>query len=359
MRADGGPDMAASRIRKTNWKSRTLATVLLLTAIFFGAVISTPIGCHEPDRRQAHEVEETTYLFPLARQGSTVHHTFTVHNNLSEPIRIDKIDSSCGCTAANVSVGTEIPPDGVLGVPVSMELGGKDGQAESQVTLQMAGRPDPIVLTMKGNVHADCPPTIDFGNVKRGAEEMRVFHVKRFPAQPPLLLAGHKTDDTLLSVKYPSVPMDESVEVQVRLRANIPFGVIDELLEMQINDVEAPIKSIRIRGYVLSPLEVSERTVFFGQLKADETLSKSLTLISPYGAPLQVVSVENSRPEVFSCVVGESAAPSATELPVTVTTTGAVPSDAPSGPLKGTVIFRALVGEAEQEIRVELYGLKP
>ena len=102
-------------------------------------------------------------------------------------------------------------------------------------------------------------------------------------------------------------------------------------------------------------MEISEKSVYFGALKAGETLTKDVKLSTPYGESLTFLSVDNSKQEVFATQV---AAPTQGDtLPVTITTTGIIPAGTPAGVVKGTLLFHTRVGESEETARVEVYGL--
>ena len=83
-------------------------------------------------------------------------------------------------------------------------------------------------------------------------------------------------------------------------------------------------------------MEISEKSVYFGALKAGETLTKDVKLSTPYGESLTFLSVDNSKQEVFATQV---AAPTQGDtLPVTITTTGIIPAGTPAGVVKGHAV---------------------
>ena len=56
-------------------------------------------------------VEDADYSFGQTFQGTKVEHTFSFRNTGDAPLTVEKVRSSCGCTAALVSA-TLIPPGG-------------------------------------------------------------------------------------------------------------------------------------------------------------------------------------------------------------------------------------------------------
>lgn len=297
------------------------------------------------------------YTFPMARRGATVEHVFTVENTFAEPIIIERVTSSCGCTVANIAPGTVVAAGGSLKVPVKLDTEGKDGKIQSVIMLYMKDRTEPLTLQLTGFVHADAPSVVDFGRVKRGGGVTQRFNVNRYPGQPPMKILGASTKNSQFLISHHSAESEDFAEVQVALSDDIPYGRFDDVLSLQTNDADAPVKDVRITGYVLTPLEISEKSLHFGVLRQEERIEKDVTLTAPYGEPLELLNVELSRDDAFSWSAKEGDGSAAHDLTLNLSTTGRVPSDAPPGILKGTLICLARVGDAVEEARVELYGL--
>lgn len=313
-------------------------------------------GC-SPGSTATSAPQDSEYTFPLVRRGATVEHVFTVENTFAQPITIERVTSSCGCTVAHIAPGTVVPAGDSLKVPVKLDTEGKDGKVQSAILLYIKDRAEPLTLRLNGFVHADAPFMVDFGRVKRGTGVIQRFRVNRYPGQPPMRILSTSTKNSHLVTSHHSGESDDFVEVQVALNDDIPYGRFDDVLSLQTNDADAPVKDVRITGYVLTPLEISEKSVHFGVLRPEERIEKNVTLTAPYGEPLELLNVELSRDDAFSWSAKESNGSARHDLTLNLSTTGRVPSDAPPGILKGTLVCRARVGDTVEEGRIELYGL--
>ena len=317
-----------------------------------GALLVVTLGC--ADSLSTGQENSLNWVFPLARGGQIVSHTFRITNDTNVEKRVVELKSSCGCTVSKIIEGTIIAPGTELSVPIEMNLAGKEGQVSSTVEVWMSGRSEPIVLTISGMVHADSPAIIDFGNVKRGGDISRSFKLRGFPEQPKLALLSIASKEDWIKVQAKAAD-DNSFDVLVSLSPSIPYGTFDIPLKIHTNDGEIPVKRTNVKGRVLGRLEISEKSVYFGALKAGETLTKDVKLSTPYGESLTFLSVDNSKQEVFATQV---AAPTQSDtLPVTITTTGIIPAGTPAGVVKGTLLFHTRVGESEETARVEVYGM--
>jgi hypothetical protein len=302
---------------------------------------------------------EAVYVFDeVRRRDEIVTHTFLIENTSYKTATIDSIDTSCGCTVTTVSSGTTIPGHGSLEVPVEVALD-KVGVVQGDVILKFAGTHEPIVLSVKAKVHEDCPSSVDFGKVKRGDGSYILFRLNRFPEQPELKILAIKGGDAYFAVEHAASSVADAVDVTVRLNPDIGYGAFRVPLEMFTNDAEVPLKTVNVTGYVLRPLEASEKSIYLGSIGADVTSRKSIELFGPYEEKLEITRVENSREEIFSWQVDEASRRSPNEIPILIQPTGTIPEGTPSGIVKGVLIFHARVGVNDHRARLEVYGLLP
>ncbi|MBI4557480.1 MAG: DUF1573 domain-containing protein [Candidatus Hydrogenedentes bacterium] len=333
-----------------------MIVVLMLQSVWLTDCRKAPLTPEE--RAEALKRLSTTYVFPLARQGQVVRHTFDVHNPLSEPLKIAEVSTSCGCTVAEVKPDTPIPPGKTLPVPVQLDLTAKGAEVEATVNLKLEGESEAVVLTLKGNIAQDCPTALDFADVKRGPGNAKTFEVRTFPGQPPVSISGAKYDESLMTVAFHTSEADPGIQVAtVTLRDDVPFGAFNTPIEMQTNDTEVPVKRIRVKGRVLPLLALSKKSIYFGELKPDQPVEESVELTAPYGGPLEIVNVENSKPDVFAWEASATERPD--EVQLRVRTTGQIHQNASGGIIKGELILHARAAGAEHSTRVELYGLVP
>jgi thiol-disulfide isomerase/thioredoxin len=80
-------------------------------------------------------VEQPVYVFGQAERGTTVPHNFVLKNIGSEPLVIEKLKPSCGCTAAQLSDKT-IPPGGQATLNVKLNLKLQKGHQDRTILVQ-------------------------------------------------------------------------------------------------------------------------------------------------------------------------------------------------------------------------------
>ena len=128
--------------------------ILLLAGVAWGApAVSVPHSEHH---------------FGTVYQGENVRHVFTFTNKGDVPLNVEKVSSSCGCTAALVSAQTLAP--GQSGeVQASFDSSRFRGEVSKTVYLYTNDPVQPVVqLHLKGNVQVEValePQLVNFGTV--------------------------------------------------------------------------------------------------------------------------------------------------------------------------------------------------
>lgn len=98
------------------------------------------------------EVEQPSYDFGEIPQGETVRHIFSFTNSGDKPLHIEKVHSSCGCTAALVSTKTLAPGDRSE-VQANFDSTRFRGEVSKTISLYSNDPKQPVVqLVVKGKV---------------------------------------------------------------------------------------------------------------------------------------------------------------------------------------------------------------
>lgn len=336
------------QVLRAGGKSRRCALTLCIGFLALtarGAVLTGGVQCQEPE-----------YAFEVGRRGDIVSHSFYLSNTSPEAAIVENVRTSCGCTVVSVAEGTQIPSKGSIEVPVQVRLD-RPGRIESTVFLKIVGREDLITLTIEGLVHEDCPESVDFGTIKQNEGITRTFLVKRFQGQPDLGILELHFGGKFFSAEQ-TAPSDASAAtIALHLKPGIPYGKFEDRLEILTNDTEVPTKRVTVKGYVLLPVEISEKSVYFGAIRGKTVSAKSVELSAPYGQELHLANVENTKEAIFSWRVDDKAPRQPDRVPIIVETTGEIPEGTPTGIVKGTLTFNVRVGDSDHRARVEVYGL--
>lgn len=306
---------------------------------------AAPLTCVEPE-----------YRFDFGRRGDVVLHSFYLTNRSADTLTIQSVKTSCGCTVVSVEEGTEIPSGEEIEVPVHVRLD-RLGETRSTVFLQIVGQEDLVTLTVIGNVDEDCPEFLDFGNIRKGEGLTQTFSVKRYQGQPDLEILELRFREKLFTAELVEPSDASAATIAVHLKPDIPFGRFEERLEIVTNDTNVPVKSVTVKGYIFFPVEVSEKAVHFGALRLKSVQARTVEVFSPYGEEVHIANVENSKETVFSWRVDDKAPRRPDRVPIVIETTGEIPEGTPGGIVKSTLTFSVRVGDSDQRVRVEVYGL--
>jgi mono/diheme cytochrome c family protein len=104
------------------------------------------------------EFKETRHDFGVLTQGATVQHSFLFKNTGNEPLEIQSVNTSCGCTAALASQG-KIPAHGEGRIDATYDSHGKLGDVDKQIRVWTNDPAMPMtVLTIAGVVSPSSHP---------------------------------------------------------------------------------------------------------------------------------------------------------------------------------------------------------
>ncbi|NQT14320.1 MAG: DUF1573 domain-containing protein [Planctomycetes bacterium] len=134
-------------------KSRGLAALLCLACLL-------GLGCsrgEDGDRRAVEPlvIEPEVIDFGRVREADgPLELAFKVINEDTRSIEIVGARSGCGCTVAELGEAN-VPAHGSLSVPVTVRVRGRVGPFANRILLELAGRPDPLTVSIQGEVVRD------------------------------------------------------------------------------------------------------------------------------------------------------------------------------------------------------------
>ncbi len=155
-------------------------------------------------------------------QGAQLKHTFRVENKTAQPVTIDRVESTCGCTVAEVT-RQEVPPSASLDVPVTFTSGAMTGSFHKTVRLFLIPSGS-LALSVKGRVLPDFmadPVALSLGRLKPGETSRR--RVVIYPTRPDVqwTYGTPYTMDPDLAVSEP-VKNGDRYELELTLTARRP-----------------------------------------------------------------------------------------------------------------------------------------
>lgn len=180
-------------------------------------------------------VEDADFSFGEVFQGTNVEHTFRFRNAGDAPLSVEKVRSSCGCTAALLSA-TLIPPGGTGEIRTTFDSGRFRGVVVKTVYIYVNDPQQPVAqFHLRGTVKPELvmvPEQVDLGKLAPGlAAEARVT----------LTNQGEQTIDL-------SAPETTSPELQAELAATqLPAG---QSVQLVVRALPREGK-LRLSGYVM------------------------------------------------------------------------------------------------------------
>ncbi|MDZ4860547.1 MAG: DUF1573 domain-containing protein, partial [Candidatus Hydrogenedentes bacterium] len=314
----------------------------VLTALFL--FLSLWSSCSQEVKPRI-ERESLVFDFGTARQDARINHTFTIANNGPEPVKVKRVQTTCGCTAATLKEGTEIAPGATVDVPVELNLQGKTGgDIESKVIVVYAGDAKPVELVMKGKLASEYRDSVNLEKFKRGEQPEEIISLATFEGQPPLEIKGIEFKAGILEVT--SAPGEDTGTFDLRIKPNAAaeFGPFAEKVVVHTNDTEVPDKTILVRGHVLKKLEgARNRLVIYPEDGKPATGIAEFT--SMYGEPIENVAATITKPKRFSAVVEPGASAGTVHVRVTAVET----ENAKRDHVRGMLSVTATIGGTQVE----------
>jgi len=187
----------------------------LLVLVLFGPTVS--LAAPAP-----HLVTDTTkYDFGVVQQGEKVETTFSFRNDGDAPLLIDRVKSSCSCTATLIS-NKEIPPGGSGSVKAVFDSTRFRGRVHKMIFLYSN---DPqrssAEFLLEGEVAVALQPSptlLNFGTVTAGQERPLTLVLKNLDREP-LRIVKIRTSNAAVQVQWSETELAPGAELAVTVTA--------------------------------------------------------------------------------------------------------------------------------------------
>lgn len=166
-------------------------------------------------------VEDADFGFGQVFQGAKVEHTFRFRNAGEAPLTVEKVRSSCGCTAALLSA-TLIPPGGTGEIRTTFDSGRFRGAVMKTIYLHVNDPVQPVAqFHLRGTVKPELvvePEQVDLGRLAPGqAAEVRVTLTNQ--GEQAISLSPPETTGPELQAELASMQLAAGKSVQLVVRA--------------------------------------------------------------------------------------------------------------------------------------------
>ncbi len=257
---------------------RAILSSILVVAIIllFCNVFADEVDSLKESTPPDIQFKEKIFDFGEVYKGEKITHIYKFTNAGQGVLNVEKVRSSCGCTAVNIT-STEIEPGGTGEIKVTFYSRSYDGWITKQVFIH-SNDPDEPITTLKitAMVKIDLvvnPIRLDFGLIDEGESDFRKLTVlpvalERLEIEKLEILSEYVT---LESVKY-SEGDKKGFEVIVTLSSRTPQGRILDTLRIYTNSKIQPIIQVPIIGLVLGKVEFSPEVYDFEVNKGDSVI---------------------------------------------------------------------------------------
>jgi hypothetical protein len=244
--------------------------------------------------------DERLVDFGRIPQHVTRPHTFVIHSEGTEPLRILKVSPDCGCTLAQVA-DTVIAPGDSTTLRVVFDSGSYSGEQRKVVILETNDPAEPRVdLQLLSYVARDIENSkrvLAFGPVRRGTTPALSTTLTAEPGVPFTVhqpVGGEDLVEWTVARDPESGP--GSWKVEARLRPDAPFGRFNVRAEIPVDHPTRKSETVSIRGLVHSYFSPVDLGINFGSLKAGHPVARTLELKADGEGDYRITAARPSVP---------------------------------------------------------------
>ena len=299
---------------------------------------------------------ETVFDFGSVDAGTVVEHAFILKNSGSAALKVERLNTACGCTAAVLDSDT-IPPGGETKVKASFDTSGFQGAKVKTIRVYTNDpRQASFLLSLQGTVRSEFdldPARLHFGDVAKGKEKTLGVDV---------LLSGQSSaqiQEVLSRSPYLDIESSEVAKrgkqgkrLTVTIKGSLPVGVFRDRIVVKTSSDKTPIINIPVFARVHGDITIVPSSVSFGLIEGPivKPVSEVVKLVNTAKKPLTIASVESDNPLVTAELVPLKDA-RASNLRVTL-------KEGLSGTFRATITITTDNADAEQrQLTVPVYGI--
>lgn len=199
-------------------------------------------------------VDQGSFNFGSVAQGRKVQHTFRIRNGGDAPLRIKKLEASCGCTAVKPS-SSVVPPGKSATIEVTFDSSSFSGKVVKTVALTSnAGKSPSYTFSMEGTVTEELqvvPRQLSLGPVSSSFATKGVLKVTNNGAGTVKLLAVNVTSSSLQIkpvIRKGELNPGETGTIEVSAQANPEAKVLSGYLHIVTNSAQKKEITVPVYG---------------------------------------------------------------------------------------------------------------
>ncbi len=277
----------------------TLFALIFLGCIFFpskAAVATNESKSPAKSEGPSLVFTEPVHDFGQVEQGDLVTHLFKFTNQGQGDLRIERVKTSCGCTAAVVS-SKVIPPGGEGAISATFDTSRFFGEKAKTIAVYSNDPTQSMTtLTLQGEIAVEVaaiPSQLYLGRVPKGQKIVKEVEI--------LYNADKDLDITKVENSYPAVSVQvEELEkngkkgkrLVVTLTEGVPLGRLNDQITVTTTSEKRPTLTIPVFGSIEGDLLVLPPQVSFGTLRKGETKVKKVSIQNRGPDPVKILRIQ-------------------------------------------------------------------
>lgn len=280
--------------------------------------------------------ESMKVTFPKTNEGEKVEILFPFINKSDRPVRITRVQTSCGCTSAKENQDKVIQPKASDSIKVVFDTTNKPGKNSKTATVYTDETDKQgYVLTFEGDVIQEVfamPRNVAFGRVPSGTAATRTVDFISLSNPPAEILSVESSDPSLKVTKSETqdyTHTDGTAGKLTTLTVSLPedykapggnYGAVNGMITIKTTDQRKPQIVIPASATIEAPFRLTPPSYMLGRLAPGEATSATIVLSSLRNQDFTVTSTATNPPmENASITVLPGATPGTARLQLNYT----------------------------------------
>ncbi|EMI20829.1 secreted protein containing DUF1573 [Rhodopirellula maiorica SM1] len=271
-------------------------------AIVLAAISSCVFTVSTLASRSAQSQDWSQKVFPVkAHDFGTVavaaktEFRFPVHNPYSQPLHIQSVRASCGCTTPIIE-NQYVQPGETGAILARFNTGTFRGKRGATLTV-VVDQPfyAETRLVVDGYIRSDMvfhPGEISFGRTTQGETASKTTKIL-YAGRSDWAVTDVVSNKSWLLPTFKQISRGSGrvdYEITVAIKEDAPQGFFQDEVTVVTNDRSMPRVPLRVSGQVESLLSISPQSIALGSVKPGQTISKRLVIRSQ--EPVMIDSIE-------------------------------------------------------------------
>jgi len=255
--------------------------------------------------------DELEHDFGKINQDEKHTHVFKFRNMGDATLKIEKVNTSCGCTVTSVS-RNEIPPKEKGEIEVQFSSGSFEDEVTKTVYVY-SNDPDEAItnLKIKATIHTVIsvkPRLIYFGKIDKGQSATKDARI--YINEEGVKITGVESTSEYLSAKLLNPDWEQNKNVassgsddeakkysilEVKLSPDAKVGRFSDRIKISTDSPKKPFLYVSVQAEVLGEVRLKPQTLSFGSVPKGSTAIRKIAITKVKEKTLKITKVECSE----------------------------------------------------------------